>query len=168
MKKISYSLMLLLAAWSFQACNNSGSNTDTVENAKDANENNNTAVKEDDSKFMVEAASGGLMEVQLGQLASTKAENPRVKAFGAMMVRDHSKANDELKALAAGKNVSIPAAPGEEHQKHINDLTEKSGKDFDKAYMSMMVDDHKEDIDKFQDASKNAKDDQVKTFASNT
>lgn len=170
MKKLSVSLMLLLAAWSFQACNNEGNSSDSVENAKDSNENKEdaTTVKEDDSEFLVEAASGGMMEVQAGQLASTKAQNARVKAFGAMMVRDHSKANDELKALAASKNITIPTTLGEDHQKHVNDLNEKTGKDFDEAYMSMMVDDHKKDVDKFDDASKDAKDADVKAFAAKT
>ena len=170
MKKLSISLMLLLAAWSFQACNNAGNNTDSVENAKDSNEKKEdaTAVKEDDSEFLVEAANGGMMEVQAGQLASTKAKSARVKAFGSMMVRDHSKANEELKTLAASKNITIPSTLGEDHQKHINDLNEKKGNDFDEAYMNMMVDDHKKDVDKFEDASKNAKDADVKAFAAKT
>jgi putative membrane protein len=170
MKKISFVFMLALSAWTFQACNNEAKETDSVENAEEANESKETAttVKEDDSEFLVEAASGGLMEVQAGELASTKAQNARVKAFGAMMVRDHGKANEELKALASSKNITIPTTPGEDHQKHINDLNQKSGKDFDNAYMSMMVDDHKDDVDKFESASNNAKDAAVKAFAAKT
>jgi putative membrane protein len=170
MKKISLFLMLALSAWTFQACNNEAKETDSVENAEEANEAGGTAttVKEDDSEFLVEAASGGLMEVQAGELASTKAQSARVKAFGAMMVRDHGKANDELKALASSKNITIPSTPGEDHQKHINELNQKSGKDFDNAYMSMMVDDHKNDVDKFENASNNAKDAAVKAFAAKT
>jgi putative membrane protein len=166
MKKISFSFMLLLASWSFQACNDN--KTDSVENAEDSNKQKQTAVKEDDSEFMVKAASGGMMEVELGQLAAAKSTNPRVKSFGSMMVSDHTKANDELKALAAQKNITLPATIGEDHQKHVNDLKEKNGKDFDKAYMDMMVDDHKEDVDHFDEAAKDAKDGDVKSWASKT
>lgn len=121
-----------------------------------------------DRDFIMEAASGGLMEVELGETASTAAASAKVKEFGRMMVTDHTKANTELKAIAAKKNITVPAAPAEKHQTHINELKEKKGAEFDKAYVDMMVDDHKEDIDKFEDEAQNGKDPDVKAFASKT
>jgi putative membrane protein len=146
---------------------------DSTEAAENKNEqkmdqqpgNNNT---KDDQEFLVEAASGGLMEVQLGQIAQTNAASPKVKEFGQQMVTDHSKANDELKALAASKNITIPTTPGEDHQKHINDLKDKKGADFDKAYMSMMVDDHEEDVKKFDNEANKGNDAEIKSFAART
>ena len=81
------------------------------------------------------------------------------------MVKDHSKANEELKALAASKNITIPTTPGEKHQKHIDDLKNKKGADFDKDYIKMMVDDHEEDISKFEKEGNNGNDAQIKAFA---
>ena len=121
-----------------------------------------------DSKFATEAASGGMMEVELGQLAATNASSANVKKFGQMMVTDHSKANTELKAVAAQKNITLPTAPMEDHQKHIDELKAKTGADFDKAYVDMMVDDHQEDISKFEDEAKNGNDADLKAFASKT
>jgi putative membrane protein len=179
MKKLSFLPIACIAIFSFVACNDGGSD-DPVESAKESNEikqdsaaNTGTGqsagvVSEEDSKFAVEAASGGMMEVQLGELAQQKATNQKVKDFGAMMVRDHSKANDELKSLAAMKNITLPPAPGEEHMKHIKNLTEKKGKEFDKDYMKMMVDDHQEDVDKFEKCSKDSKDPDMQAFASKT
>jgi putative membrane protein len=167
MKKLSLVFMMFVAAYGFQACGDSNSNNDTVENAKEQNEDV-TGIAEDDSKFMVKAASGGMMEVELGQLAQQKAQNKRVKDFGAMMVKDHTKANEEMKALAANKNVTLPQAMGEDHQKHVTDLREKTGKAFDKAYMSMMVDDHQEDVNDFENISTNGKDADLKAFAAKT
>lgn len=176
MKKISVVAAIFLSFGILQACNDGGE-TDAVESANEANEVNQdgsnnaasaTPVSEDDSEFAVEAASGGMMEVQLGQLAQQKAASQRVKDFGAMMVRDHSKANDELKSLAGMKNVTLPPAPGEDHMEHIKKLTEKSGKEFDKDYMDMMVKDHQEDVDAFEKASNNSKDADLKAFASKT
>lgn len=157
----------MLGAWTFQACNNGAESTDSVEAAEDQNDAKNVA-PEDDAEFMVKAASGGMMEVEIGQMAQQKAQSQRVKDFGAMMVKDHTKANDELKALAATQNISIPGTLGEDHQKHVNDMGTKSGADFDKAYMSMMVDDHKKDISEFEDEAKDGKDASIKAFASNT
>ena len=68
----------------------------------------------------------------------------------------------------SGKNISIPDVPGEKFQEHITDLEKKKGADFDKAYMSMMVDDHKKDIGEFQDAAKNTDDQALSNFATTT
>lgn len=182
MKNRNAFLTLLLAASVFQACSNgtasndttgtsspgnAGTNTDAVEKAKDVNDNNKT-VNADDSKFMTKAASGGMMEVQLGQMAQQKAKDQRVKDFGAMMVRDHTKANDELKALAATKNIALPTTLADDHQKHVADMEKMAGADFDKHYISMMVDDHKEDISDFEKASGSAADADIKSFATKT
>lgn len=177
MKKLSIFLMLVLASWSFQACDTK--KNDSTEQAEEANENTADALEdankdqaadnlEDDSEFAIKAASGGMMEVELGNLAMQKATNARVKEFARMMVDDHTKANSELKSLAASKNITLPATMGNDHQKHLDDLRAKSGADFDKAYMDLMVEDHDEDIDLFEKASNNAKDADVKAFAAKT
>src|SRR5262245_59436684 len=61
-----------------------------------------------DEKFVKEAASGGMLEVELGKIAAEKAVNDKVKAFGRQMQEDHGKANDELKKVAAKKGVKLP------------------------------------------------------------
>jgi putative membrane protein len=182
MKKWSLVLTVLVAAWTFQSCGDA--NNDSVDNAIEANEQasdsntgagdanattgTTTPLDDADTKRVVEIASGGMMEVVLGELAQQKAENPRIKNFGQMMVTDHTKANEELKALATRKNVVLPQTPGEDHRKHIDDLQKKTGRDFDKAYISMMVDDHQEDINKFEKLANDANDADVKAFASKT
>jgi putative membrane protein len=170
MKKLSLFFMILAAGWSFQACNNANkSQTDTVEAAKDSNENNNKmAVKEDDSEFMVKAANGGMMEVEMGKLAQTKGHSKAVKDFGTRMVNDHSKAGDELKALAASKKVTLPASLDQDAQDHLTNMGKKSGADFDKDYVDMMVDDHDKDVKMFEDEEKDAKDPDVKAWVSKT
>ncbi|MGM9507878.1 DUF4142 domain-containing protein [Larkinella sp. GY13] len=165
MKKVSLFLLLVLGTYTFQACNSS-SNKDSAEQAEEANDEKD--MPEDDSEFAVKAASGGMMEVELGKLAEQKAVNPKVKEFGAMMASDHAKANEELKTLTTSKNITIPATLSEDHQKHVDDLSKLSGAEFDKEYVKLMVDDHKEDIDLFKDASFNAKDPDVKAFAGKT
>jgi putative membrane protein len=117
---------------------------------------------------MVKAADGGMEEVQMGKLANEKATNQRVKNFGQMMVDDHSKAGDELKSLASQKNVTLPASMSDDHQKDMDDLNKKKGKDFDKSYMKMMVSDHEKDISEFEKAAKNATDADLKAWADKT
>jgi putative membrane protein len=127
-----------------------------------------TKDQSEDEDFLKEAANGGLMEVELGRYAEQNAGNPRVQKFGAMMVRDHSKANDELKTLARSKNVQIPSEMDNSHQRKADDLKQKKGGDFDTDYMKDMVDDHETDVDKFQKEAENGKDNEVKAFATKT
>jgi putative membrane protein len=118
--------------------------------------------------FATEAAGGGMMEVTLGQTAQQQGMSQRVKDYGAMMVADHTKANNELKAIAGAKNFTLPSALPEKHQHHVDDLSKKQGKDFDEAYIKMMVSDHEKDIKEFQKAAKSAADTTVKSFAART
>jgi putative membrane protein len=152
------------------SCNNNQS--DPVKSAENANEQKDkqgvTRTDDDDAQFMVHAASGGLMEVALGQAAQTLASNPQVKEFGSMMVRDHTRANDDLKTAAAARNITIPASMGNDEQKKTDDLMKKTGNDFDRDYMDMMVSDHKKDIKEFEDASEDAHDPGIKAFALKT
>ncbi|WP_128546499.1 DUF4142 domain-containing protein [Larkinella soli] len=166
MKRLTLFLLLLLGAWTFQACNSNSSEKDSAEQAEEANDDKD--VREDDSEFAVKAASGGLMEVELGRLAQQKAQSQRVKDFGAMMVEDHTKANNELKTLATAKNISLPATMGEEHRKHVDDLSKLSGAEFDREYIDLMVKDHDEDIKHFKEAADDAKDTDMKAFAAKT
>lgn len=149
------------------ACNNGTNSTDAKKQA-DAENKEIKAIDNDDSKFMTEAASGGMMEVQAGQIAVQKGISQEVKDFGQEMITDHSKANEELKTLAAQKNVVLPSALSDADQKNIDKLNNADAKDFDKTYMKMMVEDHKVDIDKFQGVVNHPEDADVKAWAQNT
>jgi len=121
-----------------------------------------------DSAFIMEAASGGMMEVQLGQLAQKQATSSAVKQFGQRMVTDHSKANKQLEKVASQGGLTPPAELMPKHQQAVSQLSSKSGSEFDKAYMSEMVKDHAEDVRKFEDASKSAHSEAVGKFAKQT
>ena len=118
--------------------------------------------------FVHEAAIGGMTEVKLGNLAQQQASNEQVKQFGARMVKDHSKANDELKQVASRKGIEIPTELDSKHQKDVNGLQKKQGADFDRAYMDHMVKDHKKDVSEFKKEANSGKDPDVKAFAAKT
>ena len=126
------------------------------------------SVSSGDRKFMQKAASDGIAEVQLGQLAQSKAASDEVKSFANRMVTDHGKANEQLKSLAASKGVELPADTDKDHKKKMDKLGKLSGPDFDRAYMKDMVSDHKKDVSAFRKEAKGAKDADVKGFASQT
>jgi putative membrane protein len=130
---------------------------------------NTTPLEKMDRDFVMEAAAGGMMEVELGNIAQQNAASQRVKDFGSMMVRDHSKANDELTAFASRRNLMMNTdSLTNLHKSHIDALKNKTGAAFDKAYISMMVNDHKKDVGEFEKASKMCKDQECLSFASKT
>jgi putative membrane protein len=170
MKKLIILSVASLAVWSLMSCGN-GTNNQQSETPVDSAKEINEAIKpvdEESSKFAVEATNGSMMEVAMGKLAQEKGTNERVKAFGTMMVNDHSKAEQEIKDLSAKKSITLPADLSDDTKKHMDDLSKKSGKDFDKSYIDMMVDDHEEDVKAFEKASNDVSDEEIKTWARNT
>jgi len=176
MKRLSLIMMVVFAAFAFQACKNKAK--DTTEAADSANKTKDTstnaavtggiAVDKDDAKFVTTAANDGMAEVAVGKLAQEKAVGKRVKAFADMMVMDHTKAGDELATIAKTKNITLPVAPDADKQKKADDLSKKTGKSFDKAYVDAMVDGHEDAVKLFTDASQNCKDADLKAFATKT
>lgn len=121
-----------------------------------------------DKSFLMQAAEGGLAEVQLGQLAQDKGNNQAVKDFGKQMADDHGKANDKLKSIAEQKGVTLPTDLNAKDKAEKDRLSKLSGEQFDKAYMRTMLKDHNKDVSEFKRESTTAKDNDVKKFASET
>jgi putative membrane protein len=106
-----------------------------------------------DKSFMMNAAKGGMMEVEMGKVAAQNGQSADVKKFGNRMVADHSKMNSELMALATAKGVKLPGAKAAGKWKS------------DKDYMDMMVKDHEMDLAEFQKEAKGGGDADLKKFA---
>jgi len=178
MKKVSSLITIALAASMFQACINNGksgsnatadsANTAKDSVAKDTTSKMSSTVDSSDTKFAVEAASGGMTEVALGKIAERKGGDQRIKNFGAMMVKDHGKAGDKLMAIAKTENITLPSVPLPGDQKDIDGLSQKSGADFDTAYVNAMAEGHKKVLKMFENAAKNCSDPGLKAFAENT
>jgi len=115
--------------------------------------------------FISKAAEGGMAEVELGKLAQQRGSNEAVKTFGKRMETDHSKINDELKTIAANKNVTWPTALNAKDQATMDRLSKLSGAEFDRAYMADMVRDHRADIAEFRREADHGTDPDVKNFA---
>src|SRR6185369_1691885 len=121
-----------------------------------------------DSHFAMEAAEGGMAEVELGQLAVDKASNAKVKEFGQRMVTDHGKAGDELKTLAASKNITLPTTINAKQKAMKDRLSKLSGTAFDRAYIADMVKDHQMDAAAFHKEATTGHDAEIKAWASKT
>ncbi|HLX61544.1 MAG TPA: DUF4142 domain-containing protein [Planctomycetota bacterium] len=123
------------------------------------------ATKMSDQDFAKEAASGGMFEVEAGKLATKKGGSEQVRSFGAQMIVDHQKANEDLKALAAKKGWSLPTKIDEKHQQQLDHLSTLSTAEFDRAYVDGMIQDHRGDLSEFQRASRELTDADLRAFA---
>ena len=128
----------------------SARNNDGMQQAGAAN--SGSTAKVNDTKFAKEAAMGGMLEVQLGQ----------------KMVDDHTKANDDLKAIASKDSIELPTALDAKHQARLDKLSKLSGAAFDKAYVKDQLKDHQMDVREFQAESQGGTNADVKDFATKT
>lgn len=167
MKQLSLFGLLVIGACSIQACTspeNRGVKGDstTMDSGKSdstkmsgttpSDPTNQSKVDGDEATFMKAAALGGMMEVDLGQIAQ-KSTNPDVKAFAEEMVKDHSKANAELKTLAEKEKIILPVAFPAEDKAHMDMMKTMTGTAFDHHYIDMMVTDHDKTIALFKSAA---------------
>lgn len=120
-----------------------------------------------DKTFVNKAAAGGMAEVDAGKMAQEKGQSADVKDFGAMMVKDHTAANDELAGIAKSQNIEVPAKTDAEHQKMEDKLSGLSGAAFDKEYINDMVKGHEKML-KLMKGEESSKDAELKAFATKT
>lgn len=135
-------------------------NMHTVDNMPNAN-----ALSDSDQQFLSKASSDGAAEVEMGQLATQKAQSAKTREFAQQMVKDHSRANKDLAALAQRKHGTVAKQPPSTEA--MDKLQSLSGADFDKAYLAIMLSAHQKAIDLFTQAS-HSNDADVKSFATQT
>jgi putative membrane protein len=121
-----------------------------------------------DMSFYKSAAEGGMAEVELGKLTQDKSPTQDVKDFGAMMIKDHSAANDRLRAIAESKNIKLPTSPSVVQMASKTKLEVLKGTSFDKSYIKGMIKDHEEDIKEFEKEASTGQDADAKAYATAT
>jgi putative membrane protein len=121
-----------------------------------------------DESFFKNAAEGGIAEVNAGKLAETKGASQSVKDFGAMMVKDHSAANQKLASIATAQGVKLPDSPSLMQTAEGKELNMKSGDSFDKSYIKGQIKAHQETVELFQKEIASGKNAQAQQFAAAT
>jgi putative membrane protein len=119
-----------------------------------------------DRKFIEEAANSGMFEVQISQLAASKATDPQVRSFANMLVDQHTAANNELVKIANARGVELPPAPSHSLRREIDKLGKKNGEEFDRDFVRQVgIKAHEKDIKTFEKAGKDVKDPELRAFA---
>jgi putative membrane protein len=125
-------------------------------------------VSSTDETFMMNTAKAGMAEVELGKLAVQNAASDEVKKFGQKMVDDHSTKNDELKALAASKNVVLPSDVDAQDKAMRDKMAAVKGEAFDREYMTMMVAGHRKVVESFRTEATSGQDADLKAWVTKT
>lgn len=126
-----------------------------------------TAMAATSNSFVDDAAQGGITEVEAGKLALEKSSSADVKTFAQHMVTDHTKANQELTALAKKLDIEVPddAALTDKAKKAILEMRDES---FDKAYANNQVAVHEKTVELFQKEAASSDNAELKAFAAKT
>ena len=104
-----------------------------------------------DREFLRQAAADSKGEVEMGQLAMTRAAGPAVREFGRWMVTDHGAINDALERLSQRLGYDTPpAAPGREDQAALTRLQALNGREFDQQYIPLQLKGHEQAIALFE------------------
>lgn len=170
MKKYNHYLFIAAAVFAV-SCGQSDAKKEEAQKGALADTTKTTDIMQvntPDAAFVNDATLGGMLEVQMGQLAQRNALNQQVKEFGEMMVKDHQKADAELKSIANGKKLAVPASLGKEYQDRVDSMALKTSAAFDLKYMDIMVAAHKKDVADFEKATTELKDPDLKAFAVKT
>lgn len=127
-----------------------------------------TAQRSTDQEFAVEAASIGLNEVAVGQLAAERASSPEVRAFGRHMAQEHSRNNDRLQAAAGQAGVALPTRPETDEIAKMDRLDDLTGTAFDRAFLNQMVADHQEAVRLFEQQANQGSNPSLRSYAGQT
>jgi len=178
MKAKNTLIILLIGVAGLQACQNGDrNNRDTAATIPSDSTSDTTSraqaytadvdLKGDEKSFIINAATGGMMEVEAAKIAIQKSSNAAVKNFASLMVKDHTKANTDLGKIAKSKGLALPASLPEDQMEHLSKMKALTGRPFDTHYIQMMLTDHAKTEALFGEAAKFSNAD-LKNFALNT
>lgn len=168
-KSVSY---LLLLSCIITACN-SGANNEEIKDADSVNEakrekNQGIVADEKSSAFLVRAIDGGTSEIELNSLAIEKSTKEDIKGFAQMLRNDHEAVNRQITQLAGARNVTLPSPVPAKNGDELKKIQEKTGSDFEKAYLDEIISRHLSSIELYENAVKEVKDSEVMSLADNT
>lgn len=136
-----------------------------AQTANDSGGASRSDVQPESEAFAMKATIAGLYEIEAGRIASEKAKNADVRAFGQQMVTDHSKADEELRQVAGV--MKLPMTTDAAHEALLQQLR-NAGDDFDRIYVQQQIEAHKEAVELFTQFSTTGPNGTFRGFAAKT
>ena len=172
MRNVRNILVAVACAVAAGACNDASKTSDNAGTRTDTTTTSNTTVTtgtvaEKDAQFLMDVAASNMAEIRLGQLAQQKGNAQDIKDIGKMLETDHSAVLSDLKNFASARSVTLPAEEKDQAKSYYNEISAKTGKEFDKDWCEHMIDAHKNGIKKFEDAQTDLSDAEIKTWTTN-
>lgn len=172
-KKLGFTLSTMLMCVAMLAATAMAQSTNTSTTTRTGNGNNGggrmATLSSADRKFAMQAAQGGMSEVEMSRLALTKASSDAVKQYAQKMIDDHTAANTELMGIASAKGITLPTTPDAKHRAMLARMEKLSGEAFDREYVMMAGHkDHQKMEKLFRDESTRGRDADLKAFAAKT
>lgn len=165
---LNVSLFTATFLFGIAACNNQQDVTEADKSKDIAEVQNDTrftdSAKASDATFMEDVALANMHEIAIGQLGKDRSKSPEVLMLSKMLIDDHTTALDNLKVLADKKNITLPISTENNKDEAINKLVKQKTATFDKAFIDLNVQLHKEAIAKFMAADSTTGDADIKSY----
>jgi putative membrane protein len=128
------------------------------------------AMEVSSQEFVTKAGLGNLFEIESSKIAAEKSKSVDVQQFARMMMDDHGKAADELKAMADGptSQFKLPAKLDDAHSRKLEQLRAAAGSALDMSYKQMQLDAHREAVALFSSYAKTGDNAELKNWAGKT
>lgn len=150
------------------ACNPNNSTKEVYQEKSIAETNNDSLFKDSararDAAFLEQAAIINLHEIGLGHLAKDKSSSPEILLLSKMLVEHHTNASKEIKLLADKKNIVVPISVESNPDEAINKLVKENKSTFDKSFINVIINSHKDAIRKFESADSTTTDIEIKDY----
>ncbi len=161
---------LFFSALLLTACNTEEKKTEeSKEVAEEVNDEKfSTKASEKDAQFVVDATSASFDEIRIADVALAKSKNAEVKKIAQQLKDEHSAMITELNSVAGKSAITVPAVASDDASKTATRLMDSDIKDFDKNWLEKVEDMHEASIKKYEDASNNATDVNIKNWATTT
>lgn len=148
------------------ACDRGSSNTQTKEPAVETNpETTPDQNKQQDSDFLLDAYSYGLMLVRYSKLATEKASTPAVKSFAEQSAGWHEDLNKEIAQMASRENITLPDSTGSDVEDYSKELETLPAADFERRYLEVLQQIQQKTISLYTSTAENAADTTVRNWA---
>jgi putative membrane protein len=157
--------MLCLGLTLATSCNNSPAE-ESKDHAEDVNDKNLNNDQEKDADRIMKLHCANLFEIQASEKAAAQAVTADVKKLASMMVQAHTKMGADMQAMAERKSIALPAAMGDDLDRDMNKLNEKTGLDFDKEYLDQMKNKHDDAVNTLEKIADKSEDADIKGWAS--
>lgn len=121
--------------------------------------------KQDDARFLVDAASYNILATKLAEEAVESAYSATVVRMARENVEEHEEMAKELRKLARSEDVKLPGEMNSEHQQLLAELESADRREFDRTYIRILGDIARDDSQKFERMATEAESEDVRAFA---